>query len=133
MTVNVIHICLHYISKEHVGAKNAFLIRTFDLWATKTQVNLAQHEVNRWGGGVQMEFFPASRFGPNIASGIKMNLLKYHEGDVQLTKRKHVGYVLLLQLILLLLLLKLLLIQHYYCFYVSYYYHHYYDTNTIKG
>ena len=46
------HIWLQYISKQHTGAENAFLLRIFDLWAAKTRIFLTRHKLNRGGGGV---------------------------------------------------------------------------------
>ena len=60
------HIWLQYISKQHTGAENAFLLRIFDQCAAKTRIFLTRHKVNRGGG--QMEFLPTARFGPNSAS-----------------------------------------------------------------
>ena len=59
------HIWLRYISKQHMGAENAFLLRIFDQCAAKTRIFLTRHKVNRVN---QMEFMPTPRFPPNGAS-----------------------------------------------------------------
>ena len=75
------HIWLQYISKQHTGAENAFLLRIFDQCAAKTRIFLTRHKVNRGGG--QMEFMPTPRFGPNgasafdVAIGIKFRFLEF--------------------------------------------------------
>ena len=44
------HIWLQYISKQHMAAENAFLLKIFDQYAARTQIFLTRHEVNREGG-----------------------------------------------------------------------------------
>ena len=44
------HIWLQYISKQHMGAENVFLLRIFDQCAAKTRIFLTQHKVNRGEG-----------------------------------------------------------------------------------
>ena len=70
------HIWLQYISKQHTGAENAFLLRIFDQCAAKTRIFLTRHKVNRGGGG-QMEFMPTPRFRPNGASVGSMQILPF--------------------------------------------------------
>ena len=59
------HIWLQYISKQHTGAENAFLLRIFDQCAAKDFSYVTQSES---GGGGQMEFTPTPKFGPNGGS-----------------------------------------------------------------
>ena len=60
------HIGLQYISMQHMGAENDFLLRIFDRCAAKTRI-FSDVKV---GGGAKMEFMPTPRFGPNGASAL---------------------------------------------------------------
>ena len=61
------HIRLQYISKQHTGAENAFLLRIFDRCAAKTRI-FSYATRGESGGGGKMKFSPIPRFGPNGAS-----------------------------------------------------------------
>jgi len=63
------HIQLQYISKQHMGAENTFLLRIFDQCAAKTRIfSYATQSKSR---GAKMEFMPTPIFGPNGASDLK--------------------------------------------------------------
>ena len=62
------HIRLQYISNQHTGAANAFLLKIFDRCAAKTCI-FTYATRSESGGGGGMEFMPTPRFGPNGASG----------------------------------------------------------------
>ena len=69
------HIRLQYISKQYMGAENAFLLRIFDRSAAKTRI-FSYATRRESGGGGKMEFMPTPRLGPNGASGQKALYVK---------------------------------------------------------
>ena len=54
----MVHIRLQYISMQHTGAENAFLLRIFDRCAAKTWIFFKRHEVSRRGGGPRWSSCP---------------------------------------------------------------------------
>ena len=61
-----LHIRLQYISKQHTGADNAFLLGIFDRCAAKTHI-FSYAKRSELGEGAKMELMPTPRFGLNGA------------------------------------------------------------------